>query len=172
MDFGIIEKFIFPEMTGWLLALKIFLVLFDLGAIAFIIYVWATTIYLRRLFIWDLIEFFTYRAYNVRVIDKDWKKIKKRLLTGKEAEYKMAVIEADILVDDVLTRSNYAGKNLAEKLEIRPDAFSDIAAMKEADQTYQNLVYDPSYSLDYQRAKGTILAFEQGLKDVSAFLEK
>lgn len=117
----------------------------------------------------DLVEFFTYRPYGSPRIDKDWRKIKKRLLTGKETEFKLAVIEADTLVNDVLTRLNFEGNTLAVKLQKKPDSFSDIDAMREADQVYQDLVHDPGYSLEYPRAKSIILTFEQGLKDVSAF---
>ncbi len=159
-------------MTGVLLAAKIFFILFCMGVFAFMVYVWCTTIYLRRLWVWDLKEFLTYRSYMTRVIDKDWVKIKKRLLKKKESEYKLAVIEADLLVNDVLTRANFEGRILAEKLEKRPHSFSDIKAMIRADQLYQDIVNDPSYSLDYESAKIAILAFEQGLKDNNAFTDK
>jgi hypothetical protein len=172
MDYSGLEKMLFPEFTGWLLWAKIFFILFDLGVIAFILYVWITTIYIRRLFIWDLWEFFTFRPFFVRRIENDWIKIKKRLLTKNEAEFKLAVIEADLLVDDVLKRLNFEGKDLGEKLEKNPHKFTNPDGMKAANRIYQDLVYDPGYSLDYDNAKNIILTFEQGLKDVSAFVEK
>ncbi len=172
MDLTWLNPILFPPMTGWLLAAKIFFILFNLGVAAFIVYVWVTTGYVRRLFWWDMKEFFTYRAYNTRLIDKDWVKIKKRLLTKKETEFKLAIIDADILVNDVLVRAGYPGQPLAEKLELKPEAFSNIEAMKGADRLYREIVGDPKRGLDYQEAKTAILAFEQGLKDVSAFQEK
>jgi len=168
-----IEEILFPEMTGWLLAAKIFFVLFNLGVIAFIVYVWSSTVYLRRLFLWDLVEFFTFRAYNVKLIEKDWNKIKKRLLTQNPAQMKLAMIEADLLVKDVLFRIGYPGKDLAEQLESpKADVFSNIDAMKEADRLYRQIVRDPKIPLDYQTAKTAILSFEQGLKDARAFRNK
>lgn len=172
MEFEQVEKLLFPPITGWLLAAKIFFILFCLGVFSFMVYVWWTTIYIKRLWIWDLKEFFTYRSYLTRVIDKDWLKIKKRLLDKRESEYKLAVIEADLLVNDVLTRANFEGRILSEKLEKRAAAFSDIEAMKTADQLYQDIVNDPSYNLNYESAKSAIMAFEQGLRDVKAFKDK
>jgi len=170
IDLATIDRILFPPMTGWLLAAKIFFIMFDLGVIAFIAYVWITTSYIKRLFVWDLIEFFTYRAYTVRRIDKDWNNIKRRLLTRNETEFKLAVIEADLLVNEVLGRLGYAGKTLSEKLDLlRPGTFTSIDSIREADQVYQNLVNDPSYGLDYEQTKKVILIFEQGLKDVQAF---
>jgi len=176
MDFSNldVEKILFPEMTGWLLGAKIFFILFNLGVIAFIIYVWASTIYLRRLFIWDLVEFFTFRAFNVKLIDKEWRRIKKRLITQKSVEMKLAVIEADVLMNDVLSRQGYSGKNLYRQAGWSPRrmTFSDLPMLKEADRLYRQLVENPAVPLDYQTAKTAILSFEQGLKDVSAFRDK
>ncbi len=160
-------------MTGALLAAKIFFVLFNLGVIAFIVYVWTATVYLRRLYIIDIIEFFTFRAYGTRLIDNDWIAIKKMLLTQSGPDLRRAVIAADRLVDDVLRRLAFEGKDLAEKLEKpRAEMFSDLDAMKEADLVYQKIIADRQYAPDYQEAKKTILAFEQGLKDVAAFKDK
>jgi hypothetical protein len=172
MDFGQLDELLFPPVTGLLLAAKIFFILFCLGVFSFMVYVWWTTIYMRRIWIWDLKEFLTYRSYLTRVIDKDWANIKRRLLQKKESEYKLAIIEADLLVNDVLTRANFEGRVLSEKLEKRAASFSDIAAMKFADQLYRDIVNDPSYNLDYENAKAAILAFEQGLRDVRAFQDK
>jgi hypothetical protein len=173
MDFSDLDKFLFPPMTGWLFALKIFLILFNIGTILFIIYVWLTTIYMKRLFWWDLKEFLTMRAFQIRRIDKEWRKIKRRLLTKNEAEYKLAVIEADLLVSDTFGRLGFIGATLGEKLGTQAtEILSDLDAVKEADQLYQNLIDDPSFSLNYEQSKRAILSFEQGLKDVHAFTEK
>ena len=86
---------------------------------------------------------------------------------------RMAMIEADLLVKDVLFRIGYPGKDLAEQLESpKADVFSDIDAMKEADRLYRQIVRDPKIPLDYQTAKTAILSFEQGLKDARAFRNK
>lgn len=173
IDFDQLQKFLLPETNNWLLAAKIFFILFNFGAAAFIIYVWITTIYLRRLFIIDLVEFFTFRPYGTRLVDDDWRQIKKRLLTQDPSQLRLAVIEAERLVDDVLQRLSFEGNGLAEKLEKpRAEIFSDIDAMKEADFIYQKIIGDRQYAPDYQETKKTILAFEQGLKDVFAFREK
>jgi hypothetical protein len=171
--FSTINQYLFPEMKGWLFALKIFLILFNLGVILFILYVWLTTVYMKRIFWWDLKEFLTMRAYHIRRIDKDWRKIKRRLLSKQEAEFKLAVIEADLLVNDTFGRMGFIGLTLMEKLKtLMAGQLSDLDGVKEADQLYQTLIDDPNFSLSYEMAKKTILTFEQGLKDMSAFTEK
>lgn len=165
-----LDAILFPPITGWLLFAKIFFILVSALIVAFIIYVWFTTTWLKRLILWDLKEFFTFRAYQLRKVDKDWMKILNRLETNLETEYKLSVIEADLLLDDVLKRMGYEGKNLSDRLErIKQGVFSDIQSVKNADQVYQNLIYDPSYRLTQEHARRIISVFEKALEEVQAF---
>ena len=109
--------YLFPHDTGVYLFLKIFCILYDFGAVAFIIYVCATKPYLHKIFIWDWVEFLTYHSYYSKRINKDWNKIIRRVKTNLETEFKLAVIEADLLFNDCLSRAGYSGKTLQEKLE-------------------------------------------------------
>lgn len=160
----------FPADQGFYLFLKIFCVLFDFSVIAFIIYVWITSPYLRRMWFWDVKEFFNYHAYMVRRINKDWNKIIGRVKTNMETEFKLAVIEADLLLNEVLLRLGYAGANLTEKLEKTPKGkLSNHDQIREADLIYQKIVHDPSYKLSRDETKKAILIFEQAFKDLDAF---
>ncbi len=157
-------------MVGWLLAAKIFFILVSASIIIFIIYVWVTTPWLKRLIIWDWMEFFTFRPYIIKRIDKNWMKILQRLESELETEYKLSVIEADLLLNDVMKRLGYEGKNLSEKLErVKPEVFKELQLLKEADQIYQNLVYDTSYHLTQSDAKRIIAEFERALTELDAF---
>jgi hypothetical protein len=165
-----IDAILFPPMVGWLLAAKIFFILVSVSIIIFIIYVWVTTPWLKRLIIWDWMEFFTFRPYIIKRIDKNWMKILQRLESELETEYKLSVIEADLLLNDVMKRLGYEGKNLSEKLErVKPEVFKELQLLKEADQIYQNLVYDTSYHLTQPEAKKIIAEFERALSELDAF---
>ena len=165
-----IDAILFPPIAGWLLAAKIFCILISVSVIIFIIYVWFTTPWLKRLVIWDLMEFFTFRPYVIKKIDKQWMKILQRLESELETEYKLSVIEADLLLNDVMKRLGNEGKNLNEKLErVKPGVFSQLQTLKEADQVYQNLVYDTSYHLTQSDAKRIVAEFERALSELEAF---
>ncbi len=152
------------------MAAKIFFILVSASIIIFIIYVWVTTPWLKRLIIWDWMEFFTFRPYIIKRIDKNWMKILQRLESELETEYKLSVIEADLLLNDVMKRLGYEGKNLSEKLErVKPEVFKELQLLKEADQIYQNLVYDTSYHLTQSDAKRIIAEFERALTELDAF---
>ncbi|HOX30091.1 MAG TPA: hypothetical protein P5080_03385 [Candidatus Paceibacterota bacterium] len=165
-----IDAILFPPIAGWFLAAKIFCILISVSIIIFIIYVWFTTPWLKRLVIWDLMEFFTFRPYVIKKIDKQWMKILQRLESELETEYKLSVIEADLLLNDVMKRLGNEGKNLNEKLErVKPGVFSQLQTLKEADQVYQNLVYDTSYHLTQSDAKRIVAEFERALSELEAF---
>lgn len=165
-----IDAILFPPMTGWLLAAKIFFILVSVSIVAFIIYVWITTPWLKRLILWNIKEFLTFRPYQIRKIDKDWMKILQRLESELETEYKLSVIEADLLLNDVMKRLGYEGKTLSEKLErVKPGVFVDLQSLKSADQIYQNLIYDTSYQLTQAQAKKMIAVIEKALSDLDAF---
>jgi hypothetical protein len=164
------DAILFPPVVGWLLAAKIFFILVSASIIVFIVYVWVTTPWLKRLIIWDLMEFFTFRPYIIKRIDKQWMKILQRLESELETEYKLSVIEADLLLNDVMKRLGYEGKILSEKLErAKPGVFSQLQTLKEADQVYQNLVYDTSYHLIQSDAKRIVAEFERALSELEAF---
>lgn len=159
-----------PPDSELLTFARIFFIMFTAGTAVFIVYVWATTPFIKKAFWWDMKEFFTFNAYSVRKINKDWNKIIRRVKTNMESEFKMAIIEADLLLDRVLAGLGYMGKNLQEKLEqLKPGVLSDIEAVKAADQVYRNLVFGEGQRLNYDQTKQVILAFKQALDDVKAF---
>ncbi len=49
--------------------------------------------------------------------DKKWQIVVKRMAKGDEANVKLAVIEADKLLDIILQHMNLAGKDMGERLE-------------------------------------------------------
>jgi hypothetical protein len=161
------NKYLFPQDTGFYLFLKIFCVLFDFSVVVFIIYVCATKPFLHKWFFWDWYEFFTFHSYYIKNITKDWNKIIRRVKTHLETEYKLAVIEADLLLNDTLYQTGHPGKTLIEKLEKVPEGrLSDTEGIKYADQFYQDLVNNPELKLDYEQTKKIILIFKQALTDL------
>lgn len=164
------NNYLFPADEGFYLFLKIFCILFNLSVIAFILYVWIGWPYLRKMFVWDLQEFFMYHVSSIRRINKDWNKIIRRVKTNLGAEYKLAVIEADLLLNEVLMRLGYDGKTLLERVEKVPRTLlPDPESVRYADGVYQNIVKDPKIKLDYQETKKVIMIFHKTLSDLDAF---
>ncbi len=157
------------QFTTTLLIVKIIFIIFSLFFFGFIIFALVKTLWLRRLIYWDLQEFFTFRPYGIRKIDKQWLKIKGRLDTGLEGEYKLAIIEADLLIDDILKKMGYGGETLGERLsKLTTVSLPNLETVKEAHKSRNNIVHDPDYRLPLDEARRTIEAYEKALTDLQA----
>lgn len=171
MDLENISNFILsPAFSGWLLILKILFIIVALILLGFIIFALAKTSWLKRLWIWDLVEFFSFRPYGVRKVVKAWAKITGRLETGLESEYKLAVIEADSILNDILKRMGFGGETLGERLEkLTAATLPNLKQVWEAHKIRNNIVHDPDYRLTLDEARRVLEIYEQALRDLQAF---
>ncbi len=166
----IISWLISPTFSGWLLILKILFIVVALILLGFIIFALAKTSWLKRLWIWDLVEFFSFRPYGVRKVVKAWAKITARLETGLESEYKLAVIEADSILNDILKRMGFGGETLGERLErLTAAILPNLKQIWEAHKIRNNIVHDPDYRLALDETRRVLDIYEQALRDLQAF---
>src|SRR3989344_3736055 len=111
-----------------------------------------------------------YKFSGAKKIFKEWQKITKRLETDIEAEYKLAIIEADGLFDAILAKMGYGGDVTDEKLKkIEPAVLANINDISGAHKIRDNIIYDPDYKLDLEKAKEMIGIYEQALRDLEVF---
>lgn len=111
-----------------------------------------------------------YRPYGSRKVEKAWKKVKARLDLGQESEYKLALIEADAMVDDILRRMDYKGETLKERLaKITSATIPNIDKLAEAHKVRNSIVHDPDYHLTLEETKSVIEVYEKALSSLNAF---
>ena len=166
----IISSILNPTLSGGLLILKILFIIVALILFGFIIFVLAKTLWLKRMLIWDLVEFFSFRPYGVRKVVKDWAKITARLETGLESEHKLAVIEADSILNDILKRMGFGGETLGERLEkLTAATLPNLEQLLGAHKIRNNIVHDPDYRLTLDEARRVLDTYEQALRDLEAF---
>ena len=166
----IISSILNPTLSGWLPILKILFTVVALILLGFIIFALVKTFWLRRLLIWDLVEFFSFRPYGARKVVKDWAKIAARLETGLESECKLAVIEADSMLNDILKRMGFGGETLGERLEkLTAATLPNLEQVLEAHKIRNNIVHDPDYRLTLDEAKRVLDVYEQALRDLQTF---
>ncbi len=171
MSFNEAIQFILnPILPDWLLGIKIIFLLLSLFFIGFIMFALIKTRWLRVLMIWDWIEFFTYRHFGLVSVNRKWMKIQKRFKMGKEPESKLAIIEADALLDEILKGMGYAGQTLGERLDtLTIDVLKNLEEVRKAHQIRSNIVYDLSYHLDRETAKKVLDIYEKALINLQAF---
>jgi len=118
----------------------------------------------------DVTEIVTHKPYRAQKTFKQWGRVIKRLEKRKEAEYKMAIIEADSLLEDVLRKMNYEGETIKDLLEqIDSKIIPNIEEVWQAHKFRNNIVHDPSYELTYEQAKKIISIYEQTFRDLQMF---
>lgn len=160
-------KFITP---GILLSLKIIFIVISLFFLVIIFYSLRKSSWLKNRFLQDMVEILTYRPYGIKKMAKIWSKIKGRLETGSESEYKLAVIEADSMLNDVLERLGFKGEILGDRLkQVTTDILPNIEETREAHKVRNNIVYDPDYKLTLDQARKVLKIYEQALRDLQVF---
>lgn len=97
---------------------------------------------------------------------KRWSEIEKKAATGLPEAVKIAIIEADKLVDDVLKKFGIAGEHMADRLENLPtDEMRNLDALWRSHRLRNNIVHAPGFEVSSAEAK-------HALKNYKAFLEE
>lgn len=126
--------------------------------------------WLKRRFLEDWTEFFIYRPFGVKKTFKQWAKVLKRLETGKEADYKLAVIEADGLLNDILKKMGYKGETMAKILEqLDATILPNIEQIWKVHKIRNNVVHDPDYELSLEDARKVLEIYEKTFRTLEMF---
>lgn len=159
-----IQATLFPVQVAFMAIIAILL-----GIIIFIL---LRTHYLQWLFFQDFVQFITMRPFGAKKITRQWNKTLERLETGSESEYKLAVIEADDILDASLKRMGYAGQTLEEKLgKLSSATLPNIQQLYEIHHLRNNIVHDPDYRLALEEAKKALDVYNQAFRDLQILAE-
>lgn len=158
-----------PDIQTKLLPFKILSILFSLFSIGFIVFSFKKTKWLTFPFEKEWVEFSSMKAYEAVGFVKKWSKVKKRLEKEWESEAKLAVIEADKLLDEVLRRMGYKGASLGERLkQLDKNILPNIEEVWRVHQVRNDIVHDPNYRLTVNRAGSILEVYEQAFKSLEA----
>jgi len=99
-------------------------------------------------------------------MQKRWEKIKNRLDSNNPSQYKVAIIEADVVADEMLSGIGYKGANMAEKLEQVGIAHLDdhLEALKGAHEIRNRIVHEENFQVDERLAKAVLGIYENFLR--------
>lgn len=99
-------------------------------------------------------------------MEKRWEKVKLRLKSGNVSQYKVAIIEADAIADEILAGIGYAGKNMTERLESVGSAHLDdhLESLKGVHQIRNRIVHEADFEIDEKLATSVIEVYENFLR--------
>ena len=100
-----------------------------------------------------------------RSMRKKWDKIKARLGSENISQYKVAILEADSVIDDIIAKIGYEGKNMTEKLDlIKPGQLENLEEIRNAHQIRNRIIHEADFHVDKKMAEETIGVYEKLLK--------
>lgn len=96
---------------------------------------------------------------------KRWDKVLARLESGDVSQYKVAVIEADAIADDILKGIGYEGNTMSERLaHVKPHQLDGLEELLGAHQIRNQIVHEADFALDKKAAHETITIYENFLR--------
>jgi hypothetical protein len=126
--------------------------------------------YLIYRFAEPLSDLFIKKPYLGIRIGREWKEIVKRVKEGDEEERKLAVADADEILNESLNKLGFGGDNLEEKLErVSEDIFPTAEEIKAVHQESKNIIYNPDKELSKKEAMRIIDVYEKTIKELQIF---
>jgi hypothetical protein len=96
---------------------------------------------------------------------EQWGRIKGRLESENESEYKVAIIEADSIIDDLIARMGYKGTNMGERLASIPAGqLDEMDEMKAAHEIRNRIIHEEDFKVDREFAKDVLKKYEHLLR--------
>jgi len=169
--FSSIFSYLFsPELQQTLYPIRVVFWIFSMFFLIGTIWFFFNTTWFKKIFLQDFIEMLTYKGYwNIGAKTK-WMKITNKLKKHREEDCKLALIEADSMLDEALEQLGYSGDNLEKKLkEIKEDMVSNISEVKEAHSIINNVKHDPNYKISVNQADWVLDIYRKVFRDLEIF---
>ena len=117
----------------------------------------------------DLVELKNQKAYGAGKVEKKWLVISQRLETPNAADWKLGIIEAESLIEEILTRMGFGGETFGDRLKkLDKSQLPSLDDLIQAHQVRHNIIHDPDYRLDFEQTVRTIRIYEKALQELDA----
>lgn len=101
-----------------------------------------------------------------------WQAIIKKIASDSPEIWKLALIEADSLVDDLLKHLNYPGEHMADRLaKLDRNDFTTLDRLWNAHRVRNNLVHIADFKISQDKIKGILEDYEAFLKEIGVLKE-
>ncbi|MCK4520549.1 hypothetical protein KAT95_01640 [Candidatus Parcubacteria bacterium] len=165
--YNIISYLTSAESRETLLVFRNGFFLFSFFFVIIIIILFLRTNWKKYAFLEDTVHFFTFRPYGAKKFTKSWQRISKKLKTREEPEYKLAIIEADTTLDDILEEVGYKGEKFEDKIDkVSPVVISNKEEILEAHKIRNSIVYNPNYKVEFEEAERILEIYKKALSDL------
>lgn len=157
-----------PSIQDQLFGVKLVFIGFTVFFFCAVIYFYVNSSYLHYQFLQDTAEFLSWQPYGLIEVNRRWKKITRRLATGTESDYKLAIIEADEFLHQTMEERGYTGDTFEDLVNnAGPRLLPNFEDILDAHTVRNAIVYNADYSLDVEKAKRILLDYENAIKNIS-----
>ncbi|MEE8131566.1 MAG: hypothetical protein V3T98_00755 [Candidatus Paceibacterota bacterium] len=107
--------------------------------------------------------------HHREIIRRKWEKLLEKIKSGDERDLRLAIIEADGLVDEILIRHGHPGKDMGERLKsIHPSEIENLDDLWEAHKIRNRIAHETEFHLTPAEAKRIISIYHKTLKDLTS----
>lgn len=100
-------------------------------------------------------------------VNQSWQGVLAHLNSANESEWKLAIIEADKLIDDLLIQKGYQGESLAERLNmVDKKNMKSFELLWEAHKIRNRITHKLDFKINRNEALRVISYYEEALKDL------
>lgn len=166
-----IKNFIYyissPDLQDYLFPVKLIFVMFAMFFLAGVIYFMINSSWLQYKFLEDVTEFFSWQSYGLRAISKRWEKIRKRVEGGVESDLKLAIIEADDFLSEVLDDAGFGEDNFEDSIKKSGKMVAEnLGEILSAHEIRNSIVYNPDFKISLEQTKKILDVYESATNSV------
>ncbi len=92
-----------------------------------------------------------------------WQQITEHVQSGSQGDWRLAILEADIMLDDLMNSLGYTGDGLGEKLkQVRQEDINSVEAAWEAHKIRNKIAHEgTAHELNYREVKRVVSLYKQ-----------
>jgi len=111
---------------------------------------------------------FTSKAPGVKAEFKSerWDEIKKRLDSENPSEWKLAIVDADTLIDNFIKELGYQGETFGERLKRIGKGFKGLDELWRAHKIRNRIVHEPDIKISKDSVRKVLSLYEKAVKEL------
>ncbi len=156
------------DLQNSLLPLKIFFIIFTILFFCLTIYFYINSSYIKYQFSRNVSDLFSESNAEISSIDSHLRRIIKKTESGSEKDYKLSIVEADDLLQEVLREGGYKGEDFEDLVnKIGKKIMPNYEDILQDHEIRNEIVYNLDYNLDLQKAKKILDDYDSAIKNVA-----
>lgn len=101
---------------------------------------------------------------------KRWEAVSARLSSGNPSQYKVAILEADAIAEEMLGGIGYDGSNMKERLDaVRPGQIAALENLRAGHDVRNRIIRDPSFAVSREETESILNGYRGFFEELELF---